>query len=194
MPILGIKNSTVRDFIIMIAIAVVVFVGLRLTVQTYVVYGPSMQPNFYEHQRLLVSKIVYNFHEPDRGDVIIFRPPYEGQDSFIKRVIGLPGERVEIRQGQVYIYQPDGTVLELDEPYIPDEEQARWQFTGEVISEGEYFVLGDNRNNSDDSRNGWTVPAEDIIGKAWISIWPPGQWGMAANYPFPEEVVNAAGD
>jgi signal peptidase I len=192
LPILGIKNSTIRDFVIMIAIAVVVFVGLRLTVQTYVVYGPSMQPNFYEHQRLLVSKIVYNFHEPERGDVIIFRPPYEGQDSFIKRVIGLPGERIEIRQGQVYIHQTEGTVLELDEPYIED--PARWQFIGEVIPEGEYFVLGDNRNNSDDSRNGWTVPAEDIIGKAWISIWPPGQWGMAANYPFPEEVASAAGD
>ncbi|HEY42004.1 MAG TPA: signal peptidase I [Dehalococcoidia bacterium] len=176
----------------MIAIAVVVFVGLRLTIQTYVVYGPSMQPNFYEHQRLLVSKLVYNFHEPDRGDVIIFRPPYEGQDSFIKRVIGLPGELVEIRQGQVYIHQPDGNVLELEEPYI--EEPARWQFYGDVIPEGEYFVLGDNRNNTDDSRNGWTVPAEDIIGKAWITIWPPGQWGMAANYPFPEEVANAAGD
>jgi signal peptidase I len=178
----------------MIAIAVVVFIGLRLTVQTYVVYGPSMQPNFYEHQRLLVSKIVYNFHKPERGDVIIFRPPYEGQDSFIKRVIGLPGERVEIKQGQVYIYQSDGTILELDEPYIPDEDRARWQFIGQVIPEGEYFVLGDNRNNSDDSRNGWTVPAEDIIGKAWISIWPPGQWGMAANYPFTEEVASAAGD
>ena len=192
MPILGIKHSTIRDFVIMIVIAVVVFVGLRLTVQTYVVYGPSMQPNFYEHQRILVSKVVYNFHEPERGDVIIFRPPYEGQDSFIKRVIGLPGERVEIRQGQVYIHQLDNSILELDEPYIED--AARWQYIGEVIPEGEYFVLGDNRNNTDDSRNGWTVPAEDIIGKAWITIWPPGQWGMAANYPFPEEVASAASE
>jgi signal peptidase I len=176
----------------MIAIAVLVFVGLRLTIQTYVVYGPSMQPNFYEHQRLLVSKLVYNFHEPERGDVIIFRPPYEERDSFIKRVIGLPGERVEMRQGKVYIHRTDGSILELDEPYIED--PTIRQYFSDVIPEGEYFVLGDNRNNTDDSRNGWTVPAEDIIGKAWISIWPPDLWGMAANYPFTEQVANAAGD
>ena len=176
----------------MIAIAVLVFVGLRITIQTYVIYGPSMQPNFYEHQRLLVSKLVYNFHEPERGDVIIFHPPYEGRDSFIKRVIGLPGERVEIRQGQVYIYQADSSILELDEPYVED--PARRQYSSDIIPEGEYFVLGDNRNNTDDSRNGWTVPAEDIIGKAWLSIWPPDLWGTAANYPFPEQVANAAGD
>jgi signal peptidase I len=176
----------------MIAIAVVVFVGLRVTIQTYVVYGSSMQPNFEEHQRLLVSKLVYNFHEPERGDVIIFRPPYEGHDSFIKRVIGLPGERVEMKQGKVYIHQADGTILELDEPYI--KEPAIREYFSDVIPEGEYFVLGDNRNNTDDSRNGWTVPAEDIIGKAWISIWPPDMWGMAANHPFPEQVASAAGD
>jgi signal peptidase I len=176
----------------MVAIAVLVFVGLRLTIQTYVIYGPSMQPNFYEHQRLLVSKLVYSFHDPERGDVIIFRPPYEGRDSFIKRVIGLPGERVEMRQGKVYIHQADGTILELDEPYIED--PAIRQYFSDVIPEGEYFVLGDNRNNTDDSRNGWTVPAEDIIGKAWLSIWPPDMWGTAANYPFPEQAASAASD
>ena len=185
-------KSSVRDFLIMIAIAVLVFVGLRITIQTYVVYGPSMQPNFHERQRLLVSKLVYNFHEPERGDVIIFRPPYEERDSFIKRVIGLPGERIELKQGKVYIHQTDGSIVELDEPYIED--PARRQYFSDVIPEGEYFVLGDNRNNTDDSRNGWTVPAEDIIGKAWLSIWPPDLWGMAANYPFPEQVANAAGD
>ena len=186
-------KKTIRDFLIMIAIAVVVFLGLRLTLQTYVIQGPSMEPNFETGQRLLVNKVVYNFHEPERGDVIIFRPPYEDRESFIKRVIGLPGERVEIRQGQVYIHQPDGTVLELDESdYIED--PAIRPYLSNVIPEGEYFVLGDNRNNTDDSRNGWTVPAEDIIGKAWLSIWPPSMWGLAANYPFPEQVANAASD
>ncbi|HEY32491.1 MAG TPA: signal peptidase I [Dehalococcoidia bacterium] len=185
-------KKPIRDFLIMIAIAVVVFFGLRLTLQTYVVLGPSMEPNFYTNQRLLVNKVVYNFHEPERGDVIIFHPPYEGRDSFIKRVIGLPGERVEMTQGTVYIHQPDGSVLELDEPYIED--PARRSYLSEIIPEDEYFVLGDNRNNTDDSRNGWTVPDEDIIGKAWISIWPPDMWGMAANYPFREQVASAASD
>ncbi len=174
----------------MIAITVLVFVGLRLTVQVYIVYGPSMQPNFYEDQWLMVNKVVYNFHDPERGDVIIFRPPYEGRDSFIKRIIGLPGERVEMKQGKVYIYQTDGSIQELEEPYIED--PARGQYLSSVIPEGEYFVLGDNRNNTDDSRNGWTVPTEDIRGKAWISVWPPSLWGMATSYPTMEQTASAA--
>jgi signal peptidase I len=102
----------------MIAIAVLVFVGLRITIQTYVIYGPSMQPNFHTNQRLLINKIVYNFHEPERGDVIILWPPFEVDAPFIKRVIGLPGERVEMKEGKVHIHQADGGILELDEPYI----------------------------------------------------------------------------
>jgi signal peptidase I len=91
----------IRDILIMVAVAVAIFVGLRLTVQTYVVYGPSMQPTFWEQQRLLVNKVVYKIHEPERGDVIIFHPPNEQRDSFIKRIIGLPGETVEIEDGAV---------------------------------------------------------------------------------------------
>jgi len=186
-------NKTIRDFLIMIAIAVVVFLGLRLTLQTYVVQGYSMEPNFSTNQRLLVNKVVYNFHEPERGDVIILWPPYYVEDPFIKRVIGLPGEYVEMKQGKVYIHQPDGTVLELDEHAYIDDPAVR-PYTSNIIPDGEYFVLGDNRNKTDDSRNGWTVPTEDIIGKAWLSIWPPSMWGSAANYPFPEQVANAASD
>jgi signal peptidase I len=152
-----------------------------------------MEPNFYTGQRLLVSKIVYNFHEPERGDVVVLWPPYEVEHPYIKRIIGLPGERVEIREGQVYIHQSDGTVLELDETaYIED--PATRPYFGEIVPEGEYFVLGDNRNNTDDSRHGWTVPAENIVGKAWLSIWPPNMWGLAANHPFTEQVANAASD
>ena len=185
-------NKSLRDFLIMIAIAVVVFIGLRTTVQTFVVHGPSMQPSFYEDQRLLVSKLAYKFHEPERGDIIVFRPPYDDRDSYIKRIIGLPGEYVAMKQGRVYIHQADGSVLELDEPYI--KEPARHSFAGDPIPANEYFVLGDNRNNTNDSRSGWTVPAEDIIGKAWISIWPPDRWGLAANYPLQEQVASAASD
>ena len=186
-------KRNVRDILIMIVIAIVVFFALRLTVQTYVVYGSSMQPNFYTDQWLLVSKLVYNIHEPERGDVVIIWPPDDVRDvdnPFIKRVIGLPGERVEIRQSTVYIYQPDGTVLELEEPYIED--PARQSYYGDIIPEGEYFVLGDNRNNTDDSRSFGYVPAENIIGKAWLSIWPPSLWGAAANYPFPEQVTTTS--
>ena len=182
-------KQSLRDFLIMLVIAVAVFVGLRSTVQTYVVYGPSMKPNFEELQRLLVNKVVYKLHEPERGDVIIFRPPNNQRESFIKRIIGLPGESVEIKEGAVYIHKEDGSVLLLDEPYI--KEPSARSFKGGKIPENEYFVLGDNRNGSNDSRNGWTVPRNNIIGKAWLSIWPPNLWGLAANYPLQEQIASA---
>jgi signal peptidase I len=185
-------KDTIRDFLAMAAVAVLVFVGLRFTVQTFVVYGPSMEPNFWEHQRLLINKVVYRIHEPERGDVIVFDPPYERRDSYIKRIIGLPGEYVELRGGKVLVHQADGSMIQLDEPYV--KEPAVRSYISGVIPDGEYFVLGDNRNNTNDSRNGWTVPAEDIIGKAWLSIWPPGQWGLAANHPPQERIANAAND
>ena len=96
----------------------------------------------------------------------------------------MPGEYVEIRGGKVYINAPNGDVFPLDEPYVT--EQPKTTFRGEKIPAGEYFVLGDNRNNSGDSGEGWTVPRSNIIGKAWLSIWPPGQWGLAPSYPVEE--------
>jgi len=185
------KNS-VRDFLTMIAVAVVVFIGLRFTVQTFVVYGPSMQPNFWDQQRLIVNKVVYNIHEPERGDVIVFLPPEYQRDSYIKRIIGLPGEYVEIIKGVVYIHQSDGSTIQLDEPYVKD--LAGRSFTSDIIPPDKYFVLGDNRNNSNDSSNGWLANGSDIIGKAWLSIWPPGKWGVAANYPTQDYVANAANE
>ena len=135
------------------------------------------------------NKIVYHIREPERGDVIILHPfSSYGSDAipFIKRIIGLPGESVEIKEGIVYIHTENGEVIPLDEPYVT--ERASLSFSGDTIPENEYFVLGDNRNNSDDSRNGWTVPRQNIIGKAWLSIWPPDLWGVAANYPLQEQI------
>ena len=188
------KNS-IRDLLIMVVIAVAVFVGIRTTVETYVVNGMSMEPNFWDQQKLLVNKVVYKLHEPERGDVIILNPPRSHTPRgypFIKRIIGFPGESVEIKDGGVYIHQKDGTVLLLDEPYI--EKPNVRPFKGDVIPENEYFVLGDNRNSSDDSSKGWTVPRENIIGKTWVSIWPPDKWGLAANYPLQGQVASASND
>jgi signal peptidase I len=175
-------SRAVRETIIMILIAIVVFVGLRLTIQTYIVYGPSMQPNFTENQWLIVNKLAYKFGTPQRGDIVIFRPPLNEEIPFIKRVIGLPGESVEVKDGVVYVYQTDGTKLTLNEPYITY--VATRNFAKHIIPEGEYFVMGDNRNNSDDSRSGWTVPLANIIGKPWLSVWPPAEWSLPANYSF----------
>ena len=113
---------------------------------------------------------------------MIFHPPNSPKATLIKRIIGLPGESVEIKMGEVYIHKGDKVIV-LDEPYIVQSTQGN--FNGSTIPDEHYFVLGDNRNNSGDSRSGWTVPQENIIGKAWISIWPPDEWGLAPNYSLP---------
>ena len=182
-------KNFLRDALITLTIAVIIFLGLQMTVQKFVVQGPSMNPSFNNGQLLLVNKVVYKFHEPERGDVIIFHPPEYMNGDLIKRIIGLPNETVQIEDGVVYIHK-DGEVFPLDEPYIT--ETILGDFNGVTIPPGEYFVLGDNRNNSSDSRSGWTTPRENIIGKVWLSIWPPGNWGLAGNYSLQGQISNAS--
>jgi signal peptidase I len=169
-----------REVVITILIAVAVFAVLRLTVQSYTVVMSSMKPNFQDGECIMVSKLSYRSSGPQRGDVIIFDPPFDSEYPFIKRVIGLPGETVEINDGKVSI---NGTPLEEDE-YIAA--QPNYTMSAQEISENEYFVLGDNRNSSNDSHNGWTVPRDNIIGKAWFSYWPPSKLGGVEHYSYPE--------
>ena len=165
-----------RDTVVTIALALVIFFGLHATVQNYIIWEHSMEPTLYEGQRVLVNKIVYKFHEPERGDVIILQPPapYAPNGTpFIKRIIGLPGETVEIKNGVVYI---NGS--KLSDPYI--KEPPNYTFKRELNDE-EYFVLGDNRNSSNDSHTGWTLPRQNIVAKAWLSIWPLARFGLIAH-------------
>ena len=169
-----------RDTLIMITIAAVLITGQRTIAPKIVVDGPSMNDTLHDGQQILINTIVYKLHEPERGDVIVFYPPNNGKEEYIKRIIGLPGESVEIKDGVVYIHKNNGTVLRLTEPDVTN--PARISFEGAVIPKDKYFVLGDNRNNSSDSRSGWTVLHRDIIGKAWLSVWPPERWGLVVNY------------
>ena len=175
-------KSFIRDTILVIIMAAVLFVGMQYTIQRYTVDGPSMKNNFYDGQQLIVNKVVYYIHEPERGDVIVFLYPELSDEGYIKRIIGLPGESIEIKDGMVYIQKADGTSLPLDEPYITT--KARQDFEGKKIPEGEYFVMGDNRNNSSDSREGWTLPGKYIIGKVWLSVWPLDLFGFIPNYVY----------
>jgi signal peptidase I len=175
-----------REVIITVIIAVAVFALLRFTVQSYTVVMSSMKPTFEEGECIMVNKMSYRSSGPQRGNVIVFNPPFDSQFPFIKRVIGLPGETVEIKDGKVFI---DGIPLEEDE-YImapPDEPMPATE-----VPENEYFVLGDNRNNSNDSRNNWTVPRDNIIGKAWFTYWPPSRLSVVKHYSYPE--LNGAGE
>ena len=141
-----------------------------------------MEPSLESGQRLLINKAVYHLHEPERGDVIVFQ--HDGSKAdYIKRIIGLPGEWVEIKMGTLYIHSGDKVII-LDEPYI--KEPLQGNFSGDTMSDEHYFVLGDNRSNSNDSRKGWLVEGEGIVGKAWLSLWPPNKWWLAPNHSFPE--------
>ncbi len=176
-------KSFLREIIITLIMAIVIFGLLQATIQSFVVIGSSMEPNLEEGERLLVSKVSYSLHEPERGDVVVFISPKSQQVDFIKRIIALPGETVEVENGAVYI-----NGHQLDEPYI--KQLPKYSLEPRQVPEDEYFVLGDNRNNSNDSHNGWTVPRQEIVGKAWLSIWPPDKWGNAANYSLPEQLVS----
>ena len=157
--------------------ALIIFLLFQLTLQNSIVDGTSMDPNLKNADRLLVSKVSYVFSEPKRGDIVIFPSPYGDGREFIKRIIGLPGDTVQIVSGAVQI---NGTTL--DEPYLVNRDSRNYPKT--VIPPGEYFVLGDNRPVSLDSRQGWTIKRADIKGKAWLVFWPFKSFGLAPNHKF----------
>lgn len=161
----------IREAIETIVLTAIIFLLIRSVAQNFRIEGYSMEPNFHDGQYLITDKISYRLHETERGDVIVFEYPRAPQRDFIKRVVGLPGDRVEVRQGTVYI---DGQ--RLDEPYDPNPGSYSWG--PEVVPETEYFVLGDNRNNSSDSHTWGMLPKENIVGKAWAIYWPPSNWGL----------------
>jgi signal peptidase I len=142
-----------------------------------------MEPTLHTNQYLLVNKVSYMVGEPKRGDVVVHRFPQDPRRDFIKRVVALPGEEIEVRGGVVYV---DGKAL--TEPYILS--RPAYQYPKKRVPPGTYFVLGDNRNNSHDSHVWDWLPKEYIIGKAWVSYWPMEQWGVVRHNAV--EVATAA--
>jgi signal peptidase I len=142
-----------------------------------------MENTLRVNEMVLVDKLAYKFGEPQRGNIIMFHgpnPPITSTIPLVKRIIGLPGEKVEISDGTVKIIRADGSSMILNEPYI--KEPPSYTFNSSVIPENEYFVLGDNRNNSEDSHYNYLVSRSEIIGRAWLCIWPPSSWGLVHNY------------
>ena len=179
-------SKLLREIVIILALAAVIYGLLYFIIQGVPVTGSSMMPNLAASgQRVLVNKTAYWFAEPQRGDIITFHPPEEWPNPrhlpFIKRVIGLPGETVYIIEGKIYLNE---STEPLDEPYIGM--PFTYSMALVTIPEDSYFVLGDNRNISEDSHIYGTISRQSIIGKAWLSYWPFSLWGRVANYSFPE--------
>jgi signal peptidase I len=195
-------RSVVRELLETAVFILLVFLIVRGVVQNFKIEGQSMEPNLHSGQYILVNKIVYfhfdlnaplrllpgnaglaprvvyPFTLPQRGDVVVFEYPRDFSKDYIKRVIALPGETVEVRDGRVYV---DGVLV--DEPYLQgtpttcrlEDACARGPVT---VQPGTIFVMGDNRSNSSDSREWNELPLDRVIGKAWVSYWPQEHWGV----------------
>jgi signal peptidase I len=161
----SLAGSFAREMMGTIVPALIIAILIHLFLaQATRVEGYSMEPTLYGHQRLIIEKLRYRFHEPDRGDIVVISVP--GFDNLlIKRGIGLPGDRLQMKDGVVYV---NGQAL--DEPYINGHARGNYPLT--KIPEGYIFVMGDNRNNSNDSRSFGPVPIENIVGHAWMRYWP----------------------
>ncbi len=170
-------GTAIRELAETLILTLVVFLLIRFALPNFRIEGFSMEPNFHDGQYLFVNKLEYFFHPPERGDVVVFLPPNSTTRDFIKRIIGLPGERVEILDGVVFI-----NGKKLDEPYPLT--PGTYSLAPVLIGEDEYFVLGDNRNNSSDSHSWGTLPGKKMIGKAWISYWPPELMGFVPTFTF----------
>ncbi|MCL0044039.1 signal peptidase I [Dehalococcoidia bacterium] len=188
-------RKPLREFLRTALVAIILFSVLQATVQNYRVEGSSMEPTLESDQRLFVNKLIYYrldmsrlskyfpflsaeseksiyvFRPPDRGDVIVFHFPKDQSRDFVKRVIAVPGDAVEIRRGEVYVNGEP-----VDEPYVMG--PMRYPMGKKVLGFGQYFVLGDNRMHSNDSRDWGFVPVESIVGRALVRYWPFSSWSV----------------
>jgi len=157
----------------MVSAAIIIPIRYFL-IQPFFVKGASMEPNFHDREYLIIDELSYRFHEPSRGQVIVFRYPRNPQEYFIKRVVGLPGEQVQIKDGKVIVYNesnPDG--LTLSEKYLPSDLMTFSQDDTKInVGSDEYYVLGDNRGASKDSRYFGTVNKSFVTGKVLFRGWP----------------------
>ncbi len=156
----------------------VIYTLVNLACARFVVDGSSMQPNFATGQFVIVSRVNYMIGQPQRGDVVVFQYPLDTQQDYIKRLIGLPGDTVEIRDTQVYV-----NGVALNEPYINEPctplscQDRTW-----TLGANQYFMMGDNRNHSSDSRVFGPVARNLIVGEALVRYWPPQDWGIIHGY------------
>lgn len=187
-PTLGAVATFVLEIVQIAALALAIILPVRwFLVQPFIVKGVSMEPNFHDNEYLIIDELSFHFREPVRGEIVVFHPPNAAEKQFyIKRVIGLPGETVEVSDGKVTVYNtgennldnPNGLVL--TEAYLDDYTPGR---DSETLGEGQYYLMGDNRDASFDSRMFGPVPKENFTGRVWIRGLPLEKLG---SFPLPE--------
>jgi len=169
-------------------IKIVVLAGITIGFVRYFIFKPfyvkgqSMEPSFFEHEYLIVDEVKYRFGAPERGEVVVFESPTHEDDFYLKRIIALPGERVKLEDGKVIIYNethPQGIIL--DEGYLDDESVGSLTQT---VGDRQYFVLGDNRDASYDSRRFGSIDEDAIVGRAVLRGWPFSRFGVLKNPEF----------
>jgi signal peptidase I len=161
---------------VIISLAIIIPIRYFL-IQPFFVRGASMEPNFLDGDYLIIDEISYRFRNPERGDVIVFRYPADPSQFFIKRIIGLPGETISIQDGNISIEDAAGNLIAWDESKYLENSYTAGNITIKLDS-SEYFVLGDNRQASSDSRKWGELSRKKIIGEAWIRAWPFNRLGV----------------
>lgn len=170
--------------IIVFAVAIFLFVYL-LILQPHKIKGASMEPSFHDGEFLLTDKLSYRFGEPERGNVVVFKAPINDRDEFIKRIVGLPGDTIKIKAGKILL---NGEILEetyLNLGVYTNSNRFAKEDIEVTVPEDEYFVLGDNRGHSSDSRFWGFIKRDAINGKAWLVYWPPGKAGIIKTPEYP---------
>lgn len=166
-----------RELVETVVLALVIFLLIRLVVQNYRIESHSMLPNFHEGQFILVNKLAYKLGAPERGDVVVFHNPDNTDEDYIKRVIGLPGDTLEVVDQTVFINQQPLDESFPHNPFAPGE-----RYGPTVIGPDQIFVMGDNRGNSQDSRRFGPLNEDLLVGKAWFRIWPFTVFGPIHHY------------
>jgi signal peptidase I len=170
-PVGGALASFLLEVVQIVLISSAIIIPIRyFLVQPFYVKGASMEPNFYDHEYLIIDELTYRFREPFRGEIVVFKYPRDPSQYFIKRVIALPGETIEVTNGHVLIYNtdhPNGMLL--DESYLEEQTTGKVRVT---LGEDEYYIMGDNRDSSLDSRSFGPITRDDIIGRVWVRGLP----------------------
>ena len=178
--------ALIFELIEVLAISLVIIIPIRyFLIQPFYVKGASMEPNFFDHEYLIIDEISYRLHQPVRGEIVVFRYPKDPSQFFIKRVIGLPGETVEVAGGKVKIYNdshPNGWALD-ETSYLDQDFTAATQTV--TLKSGEYYLMGDNRSASLDSRIFGPVHGSAIVGRVWLRGYPLDRWKHFATPVYP---------